>query len=44
LSEAASSNKIIPAYRIVTAIGSYSTSWTEANDGWDSAIVALKSK
>jgi trimeric autotransporter adhesin len=44
LSEAANSNKIIPAYRIVTATGSYSTGWTEANNGWDAAIVALKSK
>jgi hypothetical protein len=42
LSEAASGNKIVPAYRIVTATGSYSTGWTEANDGWDTAIVALK--
>jgi hypothetical protein len=42
LSEAASSNKIVPAYRIVTATGSYNTSWTEPSDGWDSAIIALK--
>jgi len=42
LSEAANSNKIVPAYRVVTAAGSYSTSWTEPNGGWDTAIVALK--
>jgi PKD repeat protein len=42
LTEAANSNKIIPAYRIVAATGSYSTGWTEPNGGWDSAIVALK--
>jgi PKD repeat protein len=42
LTEASNSNKIIPAYRIVTASGSYSTTWTEPNGGWDSAIVALK--
>jgi trimeric autotransporter adhesin len=42
LAEAANSNKIIPAYSIVTTTGSYSTSWTEGNGGWDSAIVALK--
>jgi hypothetical protein len=44
LSEAADINKIVPAYRIVTATGSYSTSWTESNDGWDAAIVALKAQ
>jgi hypothetical protein len=42
LAEAANSNKIIPAYRIVTTTGSYNTNWTESNGGWDSAIVALK--
>ena len=42
LTEAANTNKIIPAYRIVTATGSYSTSWTEGSGGWDSAIVALR--
>lgn len=44
LTEAAKSNKIIPAYRIVSATGSYNTSWTEGNEGWDTAIVALKSQ
>ena len=44
LSEAANSNKIVPAYRIVTATGSYGTSWTEPNGGWDTAIVVLKSQ
>jgi len=44
LSEAANSNKIVPAYRIVTATGSYNTSWTEPNEGWDTAIVALKAQ
>ena len=44
LTEAASANKIVPAYRIVSATGSFSTSWTEGNDGWDTAIVALKSQ
>jgi hypothetical protein len=44
LGEAASSNKITPAYRIVTTTGSYSTGWTESNEGWDSAILALKSR
>jgi hypothetical protein len=44
LTEAANTNKIVPAYRIVTATGSYGTSWTEGNDGWDAAIVALKSQ
>jgi hypothetical protein len=42
LSEAANINKIIPAYRVVTVTGSYSTSWTEPSEGWDAAIVALK--
>jgi hypothetical protein len=42
LTEAANTNKIVPAYRIVRATGSYSTGWTEGNGGWDSAIVALK--
>jgi hypothetical protein len=42
LAEAANSNKITPAYRIVTTTGSYNTNWTESNGGWDSAIVALK--
>ena len=42
LTEAADSSKIIPAYQIVSATGSYSTNWTETNDGWDAVIVALK--
>jgi hypothetical protein len=42
LTEAAKVNKIIPAYRIVTATGSYSTSWTEKNGSWDAIIVVLK--
>jgi hypothetical protein len=44
LNEAANGNKIIPAYRVVSTTGSYNTSWTEANEGWDAVIVALKSK
>jgi hypothetical protein len=44
LSEAANANKIIPAYRIVTGTGSYSTGWNESNEGWDTAIIALKSR
>ena len=44
LTEAANANKIVPAYRIVSATGSYNTSWTEGNDGWDTAILALKSQ
>jgi hypothetical protein len=42
LTEAANGNRIIPAYRIVTSAGSYNTSWTESDEGWDAAIVALK--
>jgi hypothetical protein len=44
LTEAANANKIVPAYRIVSATGSYNTSRTEGNDGWDTAILALKSQ
>jgi hypothetical protein len=44
LTEAANANKIVPAYRIVSAAGSYNTGWTEGNDGWDTAILALKSQ
>jgi len=42
LAESANSNKIIPAYRTVSAIGTYSTSWMEGFEGWDAVVVALK--
>lgn len=42
LTEGVNTRKIIPAYLLPTATGSYSTAWTEAAGGWDAAILALK--
>jgi len=42
LTEAADTNKIIPAYRIASVAGSYNTSWTEGIGGWDAVVVALQ--